>query len=140
MIIKTYGIKKLQEEILSISRPFILISIRSPGLNKIDLPETPMMKSALYLSFVDDETTESNDQIFFSERDAKEIISFIDMHKNDVDLLIIQCEVGESRSTAIAMVLELYLNHDKKASNRYKRYYAPNKRVETILKKYLNTQ
>jgi len=61
MIIKTYGIKKLQEEILSISRPFILISIRSPGLNKIDLPETPMMKSALYLSFMDDENMESND-------------------------------------------------------------------------------
>ena len=56
MIIKTTGIKELQENIMSISRPFGLISIKSlPGLINAHLPETEYLRDILYLSFIDDD-------------------------------------------------------------------------------------
>lgn len=136
MIIKTYGQKELQENILSISRPFALISINSPMLPRATFHDNPMMKDSLYLTFIDDDNMESNDLIYFSIRHAEEIMYFVDKNKNIVDEIVIQCEMGQSRSTAIAMVLELYLNHNKKASNHYAKYYAPNRRVLKIMKDY----
>ncbi len=72
--------------------------------------------------------------VLFSEDQAQEIVSFVNRCKDDVDLLICQCEFGQSRSAAVAAaVADVIAGNGKRffEDNRY----SPNRRVFEMLRK-----
>ena len=50
----------------------------------------------------------------FDNKDAKNIVDFVETFKNEVDLIVVHCEAGISRSSATAGALSLILNGSDK--------------------------
>ncbi len=50
----------------------------------------------------------------FDDKDAKNIVDFVEAFKNEVDLIVVHCEAGISRSSATAGALSLILNGSDK--------------------------
>lgn len=75
-----------------------------------------------------------DDMIFinFSKQQAVEIISFVKECREDVETIICQCEMGQSRSAAVAAALSEWLNGD---GNRFfdDIRYSPNQHVFRLL-------
>lgn len=63
---------------------------------------------ALYGYEADDDTI----FVSFSERQAEEIAGFVAQHKDEVGTIICQCEMGQSRSAAVAAAISEWLNGD----------------------------
>lgn len=110
---------------------FAIISIQEPETegNGIVFTETKACKRVMNLCFSDidplffisnEDKKRLNESIqrgtvkLFSEEDAKSIKSFFEDIKDNVDTLIVQCNAGVSRSSAIAAVLNLFANNKEK--------------------------
>lgn len=97
------------------------------------------IKDVLFLNFND---TDCNDLVSgcIEKRDALEIKQFILKHMNDtdLDLIIVQCEAGQSRSAGVAAALMKYLwNDDTAIFNNHK--YTPNMLCyRTVLNEFMN--
>lgn len=78
--------------------------------------------------------TDKMDVVLFNERDAEQILDFVDAFKDSVDTIVCQCEAGISRSAGVAGALaKIYNGNDQ----YYFDNYIPNMRVyRTILNKY----
>jgi predicted protein tyrosine phosphatase len=87
----------------------------------------PKIKGVLRLFFSDIEyQTETG--IIMNENDAKMIKEFIDLHKEKVQSIVVHCQAGISRSSAIGAVIEKYLNgEESELNNIWKAHnYSPN--------------
>ena len=112
----------------------IIISIRSPGSRRAIIGDNCPL-DVLWLEFndVDDQGRvwtlhgyEVKETKLFSEKEAKEVFEFVNKYKNQVELIICQCEAGISRSSGMAAALCTILGDTEQDSefwigqNRYK--------------------
>lgn len=72
--------------------------------------------------------------IYFNEAHAKKLIRFVKKHLDKIDLIIVQCDAGISRSPGVAAALSKCLNGD---DSYFFKHYLPNSLVySTILKEW----
>ena len=105
--------------------PHAVISITSED-REVDFPPNPYRKALLRLRF-HDEARPRNNYVTMSSLDAARVWSLVQKVQGEIDLLIIHCLAGFSRSPAIAAaideVLEVY------DDNRWFTNYSPNRHV-----------
>lgn len=115
----------------------IIISICGPSGKFVDLPIEDERVGLLYMKFVDlDRPCEGSkwNDFLFDSRDARDILSFVALHKDDVELIVCQCEAGISRSAGVAAALSKIYNG---TDEYFFKHYLPNTLVySTILKEY----
>ena len=139
MKIKIYSREALEE--LS-KAPFAsntsIISIRDTGDIPINLINKP--NHILQLEFDDVSFNEHDKSDYpgfpkaFDYETAKSIVDFVYKYKDETDILICQCEYGESRSSAVAAaILEKFYGSGKVISSDER--YCPNLYIYNILMK-----
>lgn len=132
LITNRHGITYLKPEV-----DHIVISICAPGYLFPDLPENERRLGLLQLKFVDLDRVDiakqmGQEHLLMTKDQAKEILSFVNEFKDEVNLIICQCDAGISRSSGTAAALSKILNNDDKwvfdSIN-----YAPNMYVYRLL-------
>ena len=123
-----------------VEQPHIVISIRSPFVEKADLPEVDNRKDTLFLEVADvnsqlkkellQEVNNNEEKLlsefkmtkehFFSLNHAKEVCDFLEKN-NDVKIILVNCEAGVSRSAGLSKALEEYFNPEtiKEFGNKF---------------------
>ena len=123
-----------------IEQPHIAISIRSPFVEKAELPKVNTRKDTLFLEVTDVNSQLKKDLLeevnydekelfskyktlkkhFFSPSHAKEICDFLEKYK-DIKIILVNCEAGVSRSAGLSKALEEYFNREtvKKYGNKF---------------------
>jgi predicted protein tyrosine phosphatase len=99
----------------SIEKKYVYyISITDPDKKMANLYGNE--KNILRLNFYDIETQvkDLEDKIFdpMQEEDALRVAEFINKNKEDIELLIVHCEAGISRSAGVAAALSKFLSGD----------------------------
>ena len=114
------------------------ISIIDPGSEEIKLRTNPFTMGVLRMAFHDlDKPIVGYD--LFSKEEAKQILDFINSIKNKIDLIIVNCEAGISRSAAVACSLSKILNGED--TWLIKRYNLYNRHIyNTIMSTYQDQQ
>jgi len=112
------------------SVPHINISICNPDQDTLELNESNQRKGALFLKFHD---TEENyfDQKVITKEQAKKILDFVNKHKDEVEVIMVNCEAGLSRSPGVAAALSKILNGEDEVF--FKRFNLNRKVYRTIL-------
>lgn len=142
-MMKIYAIpRKLAEEIVFDSKTAV-ISITAPGYPNANIKDT---NKILRLSFHDvwpmNIPKQQIKKIYgdiklFSEKEADEIFRFV-LKNKDVEKIVVHCEQGYSRSSAVAAALcELYKDCDLSEFFDEKQY-KPNMLVYSILYNFIN--
>lgn len=96
--------------------PYIIISITSDDFPKIS--NKKQCKDILRLKFDDVEEDIGDDIIekykltLFNENFARQILNFVFENKDNVKMIVCQCDAGISRSSATAKALDKILNND----------------------------
>jgi predicted protein tyrosine phosphatase len=112
--------------------PHIFISITTPDAPDARLADSANRMEVLRLQFHDvDRAPEppvlSMDEVtLFSDEHAREIVHFVQTHREAVRLIVCQCDAGMSRSAGVAAALSRWLQ-DEDAP--FFRYYLPNRLV-----------
>lgn len=118
-------------------KPYIIISITDIASEKVVFNKSSYLKSVLRLNF-DDVDTECDNAI--SDADAEKIVNFVTAWKNEVDLIVVHCEAGVSRSAGVCAALMLWLN-DSDEPIFTNPFYKPNmKCYRTVLNQILKLQ
>lgn len=68
--------------------------------------------------------------ILFDENRAEQILQFVNKYKNEVDLIVVHCEAGISRSAGVASALSLIYNG---TDEYYFKHYLPNTLVYRLI-------
>jgi len=115
---------------------FVIITIRSPKQRMANikrLKEIDTFIDCLPLVFYDAERLHTGVDVLFNEKMAREILNFLEKHKN-INLIYVNCEAGISRSSGVAAALsKIYNGIDDKYFDSRK--YIPNMLVySTIIK------
>lgn len=98
-------------------------------------PHLPMrrennVKDVLFLHFDD---VESGPNVI-TENDAEQIIRFVDKIKNqNIDLLIVHCQAGVSRSAGVCAAIKKYMGYDDMDIFENPKYYPNRKCYRTVL-------
>ena len=114
----------------------IVISITSPGYEHPKLPTLKSRVGLLQIKFHDiDKTIVSKGKTYpvFTKEQAKIIMTFFNYHKSKINSIVCQCELGASRSPAVAAALAKGIGQD---DSKFFKYYCPNMYVYRLL---LNT-
>ncbi len=84
-----------------------IISIRDDYLGDADIVPTPEngIKDVLFMAFEDVDGHESG---VMSQKDADAIVDFVSRHLEDVDVVIVHCMAGISRSAGVCAALVRY--------------------------------
>jgi len=135
MKIEVFNERDIQKFITD--KKHIVISIQDPNYDFISLPINSNRLDCIRLRFYDlDEETNDYpyDQLLFTEEHAKIILDTVEMWKDKINLICINCCAGISRSAGIAAAL----NHIYNGNDDYFfQTYIPNRLVyRTILKTY----
>ena len=113
--------------------PYIHISIRSPKTEPIILPDNPLRKADLFLAFYDLDKKYREYEIFTIFQ-AQQILLLTMAYVDDIDLIVVNCEAGISRSAGVAGALSKIINGDDSA---YFKHSLPNMLVyRTILEEH----
>lgn len=148
MKFKIFSKRLAQDEITvfnNCSEPHIWINIHDPSDTPAKLPFNPQRIAELRVAFddcVEGETWNywhGSPAILISEKNAEDIINFVDKHKNDVTMVCVNCFAGISRSSAVALVLSQWLNGHDSGIMTNERYH-PNKTVINMLMRKLNKE
>ncbi len=83
-------------------KSWAVISIRNPDMTPVDF-ECPNLAKVLYLEF-DDINKITRGMVAFSIEMAEQVWDFVDA-VGDVDLLLIHCNLGSSRSPGVAAAI-----------------------------------
>lgn len=122
---------------------YIMISITSPYSPIADIELKEPLMAILRLSFHDWDTKEkevvektnsleSKQMIYFNEDMAKEVLLFVMCYINYVNLIVVHCEAGISRSAGVAGAIAKCFGKD---DSYYFKHYIPNMLVyDTIVK------
>lgn len=118
----------------------VVISIRDPDRKPARVRRQPGLRDVLFLAFDDAEPCESLELPgsirLMSVADAAGIWAFIAKHKDRVPLLVVHCEMGMSRSPAVAAAVTRALGGDDEV---FFRDYMPNQYVYELLLKVRGT-
>lgn len=89
--------------------PYIIISITDIASECVAFNKSQQLKAVLRLNFddVDNKTSSA-----ISPADAKRIVAFVKAWINQVELIIVHCEAGMSRSSGVCAALMLWINGD----------------------------
>jgi len=112
----------------------IVISISDPNSEKVKIVSKPL--DILSLEFYDldkDTGVFPYSQFMFTDTHANKILDFVSIYAVDVDLIVVHCEAGISRSAGVAGALSLIYNG---TDEYYFKHYLPNILVYRII---LNT-
>lgn len=122
-------------ERMKILEKHIVISVRDPESMIAELPENRLRLGELFLAFSDiDRKIKHPKAILFTPVMAQHILTFFNRFKDKVELIVVNCEAGISRSPAIAGALAYILEED---SEEFFKLYIPNKFVyKTILSEH----
>ncbi len=96
--------------------PYIIISITENSEEFAKIPRRKNCKGILQLKFSDVEEDIGQDIIdkykltLFNENFARQILNFTFENKDDVNMIVCQCDAGISRSSATAKALDKILN------------------------------
>lgn len=120
------------------NKPWACISI-SESYGNVPLPEIKEENRVdlLRLSFDDIEFPRPR-MLMMSEEQAQETIDFAERIWNEVDLLMIHCAAGISRSTAIAKAISE--KYQPNFANYFAQLYSPNNLVYKLLKESYEKQ
>ena len=91
--------------------PHIIISITDPGTLPAIIRPNFQNKGTLRLEFEDIDAEEPE---AMTEAHAEAIAKFVNEHKDSVDMIVVHCEAGVSRSAGVAAAIGLVLNGDDK--------------------------
>ena len=110
------------------TEPYIWISIRDPDKTYAKSPRQSDRKASIFLAFDDSEQPgEFNGEPLhlITDEQAQKIVQFVDMYKDKVDLCVVNCEAGVSRSSGTALGLSMLINgHGKGINDNFR--FAPN--------------
>lgn len=121
------------------NKEYAIISILSPGSKKLNLYMPSNCLGICSLQFHDvDDIFISNFSAWcserkitpFTEKNAKNILSFVNIVKNYIEILCVHCEAGISRSAGVAGALSKIYNGD---DSYYFKNYIPNIYVYRVL-------
>lgn len=122
------------------NKKHIVISIQNPNCDFVQLPaqESRLDWLGIHCYDRDEEQEESSyNRFLFEDHHARQILNFVEVWKHDIDLIVINCVMGESRSTGVAAALSKILNND---DMYFFKNYTPNMRVyRKILEAYYGT-
>lgn len=101
----------------------IVISLRDPGSEKAKLSNKckEFRLAELFIECSDVDSTDYGKP--FTEEMAKEVWRIVDTYENDISLIVINCEVGVSRSAGVGAAISKVINGDDKD---FFRYFCPN--------------
>lgn len=137
MKIKVFNEKDIQN--YKTDEKYIVISIQDPNYDFVKLPEQKSRLDWIGFKFYDldkDTGVFPYSKFVFTNKQAKEIVCFVEKWKNKVDLILVNCVAGISRSAGIAGALSKILNKD---DTYYFKKYLPNMLVyRKILEEYNN--
>ncbi len=118
--------------------PYAVISINDPGEETAKLAESTYLGDVLQLSFHDlTMQLGKGGYKLFDAKMAKEVCRFTKKCLSDVQLLVIHCGAGKSRSAAIAATLNEWINGSPEPYVKGKSYI-PNPLVISILEAELD--
>ena len=119
--------------------PFIAISITDPNSEKVKIKNKPI--DILFLQFYDlDKDTGQfpYSKFIFNTNQAEQILNFVEEYKDKVNLIVVHCEAGISRSAGVAGSLSLIYNG---TDEYYFKHYLPNMLVyRKILNVYMRNK
>jgi len=125
-------IKVFNEQLIQkyyIEESHIVISIQDPSYEFVILPSQDSRIDCLQLKFYDmDEDTGifPYSKFIFNEKQANDIKIFVEKYKNIVDLILVNCVAGISRSAGVSAALSKVYNKD---DSFYFKHYLPNRLV-----------
>lgn len=137
MQIKVFNREKIEK--FETDMPHIVISVHDPDLQKVNLPNNPNRIAELYLAFHDFDTqhlnnTDKKKYKLFTPDDAKSILTMVKLTLPYINTILINCEAGISRSSAIAASLSIVLGIPDTCYFDLKGPYLPNRLVyQTML-------
>lgn len=135
MIIKVFSRKEIEKFLTDM--PHIVISARDPESKEVKLPDNPNRIAELHLEFDDCDgfsllpTLERFKP--FSSEDAKSILKLVNLTYPYVNMILVNCEAGISRSAGIAAALSILLGRGDQIYFNIKGPYYPNKFVYKTL-------
>lgn len=94
----------------SIKLPHIVISISGEADKETVVPNNQYREGILHLKF-DDVSDIDGRYLYFTREQARDILEFVDKYINRVQLIIVQCHAGLSRSVAVAAALSKIINY-----------------------------
>jgi predicted protein tyrosine phosphatase len=123
MEILVYSLDRVKKIINSIDKPFILISILSPGeeneieINNKNFKELVSLRfhdldKKLDIEYYRDLSGGEKSFVYFSDNDAKKIIDLVKRNLEKINLIVVHCEAGISRSAGVAAALSKIINND----------------------------
>jgi len=123
--------------IISISTPYDIIPKISQNNNTIGILNLVFDDSDHKI--LDFKEQVGRDQVLFTDEMAFCIFNFIERMKERIEIIIVHCDAGISRSSAVAAGLALYYNKDDKWIFNSKLYY-PNRFVYSKMLKQIETR
>ncbi len=98
-----------------VKKDCVFISITDPRLGDNPIFRNPHIKATLRLKF--DDVDGNHDKLLFDEipmskTQAKEIADFVIEWKNKVELIVVHCEAGISRSAGVCAAIMKYITND----------------------------
>lgn len=126
--------KALQDS--NCQEPHIWISFHDPEDNVINLPPNKFRKANIQIPVHDLET--GDDQALrgvsiFNETHAKMVVDFVDVWKDKVTKIVVNCEAGVSRSAGCAAAISLWLKgHDSGIAYGHERFH-PNTTIKSLI-------
>lgn len=124
MDIKVFSELEIQRFITNTSH--IVISIQDPDSDYVKLPEQASRKAWIGLHFHDLDGFSYSPALglkkynLFNEAHAKLILDLVEIYKNKVDLVCVNCVAGISRSAGIAAALgKIYNGQDQYFFDKY---------------------
>ena len=119
---------------LPISEPCIIISIRSPGMPEPQIVQPENCRGIHYAVFHDAEPADVPESPWevklMTPCQAEDIVRFFNQHRPHVELTVVHCEAGWSRSPAVAAALARSCDQE---DSFYFENYQPNAYVHTLV-------
>jgi predicted protein tyrosine phosphatase len=112
----------------------ILIVIAAPLSQPVRVMDNHNRLGLLRVYFNDTEAERDNCTLF-NERHAKEIVDFVNLYKDKIDEIIVNCLAGYSRSPAIAAGIAKMIGEDDR---EFFKTYSPNNYVYSKMINYLS--
>lgn len=101
--------KEMEEEAGFINTPHMVISISDEGSPKTEFTKNDYRKGLLRVKF-DDVDSKTDGQYPITQSEAINIARFVNVHKDKVNLIVVHCEAGISRSSATAAAIAFFLD------------------------------
>ena len=131
MNVKVFSRKTVSTASSMEKRNHIVITISDRDKENLYLPISGTCKAVLPLKFDDTDSCGQNRNPMFVS-DAQKIARFVNLWKNGVDTIIVNCEAGQSRSAGVAAAILKYFNGDDWQIFDNKRY-TPNMRCYRLV-------